>query len=173
VQWRTVSDELLDLFDQGDASISVDLAKFVSVSKESLIEIGLLYALAVAVEECDVEIGRQETGPRMWECLYEAIRAHSFPTAPKRLESFFACKDAESVARYRERHGLGEIVCKIDASGCQTVFEADMTILDNIKPSHNFQHARFEVERYWRQEQSSEPIIEVLLQGKITLLESL
>lgn len=170
IQTQVISQDLLQLFSLRDASLKIDLAEYMSVRNHSVVDIDLLDRLGVAAHDCDVTIASEEASAGLWEYLYELIRAKFFSSAPKRLESFFTCKDVHSVELYRKRHGLGEIICAVDATACTTVFEADMTILDDIAPYYNFKQAVPEIKRYWQQEHSKNPLIEVLLQGKITLL---
>lgn len=163
--------ELLDQLEISDKQLKVDLRKYVPVSEgESVVGGELLNLLIIASLKCDIEIGSKHQSASFWEYLYEIVRARYCPNAPRRLQSFFAFQDASSISRYRERHGLGDIECKVDGSQCHTAFSADMTVLDEIDGRMNFAKALPEVVRYWRQEHSEAPVIEVLLQGKVKIL---
>lgn len=64
-----------------------------------------------------------------------------------------------------------KIVCRIDASDCNVAFEADTTLLDRIGSNYSFTEAFREVRRYFDQERSDDPVMEVLLQGRVKILE--
>lgn len=164
--------ELLDQLNTGDENLNVDLGKYVPASTgQMVVGGGALSHLVKASLKCDIEIGSKQQSASFWEYFYELVRIHHCPEAPSRLQSFFAFKDSASIVRYRERHGLGDIECKVDGAECRTAFSADMTILDEIDGGMNFAQALPEVVRYWKKERSDSPIIEVLLQGKVKLLE--
>lgn len=153
-------------------SLKVDLQNFIKASTNgSIVDGDLLSRLELAALECDIWIESPEASSGLWEYLYELVRGRFFPSAPKRLDSFFACKDIQSIIDYREKHGLGEIICAVDGTKCPVAFEADMRVLDDISPDFNMKRALPEVRRYWNQEHSENPLLEVLLQGEIKLLE--
>lgn len=108
-----------------------------------------------------------------WETLYEQVRSAERPNCPTRLNSYFACKDIDSLSRYRDTHWSDrmndKMACQVDIQGCSVRFEADMVILDRITEDMNYEAARPYILRYWDQEVSDQPIIELLLQGSIVL----
>jgi hypothetical protein len=114
--------------------------------------------------------------PKIWEYLYEKVRQEHFPHLPSRLNSFFSFKHLEDIAYYKEKHitdGLDRIKCKLDISGCNILFESDMAILDEIEPNSFYPEVEEKIKNYWQQKYSKSPVIEILLQGEITLLEEL
>lgn len=108
-----------------------------------------------------------------WEILYEDTRRIERPKCPTRLKSYFACNDIASLRQYRDAHWSNrmsdKIACEINTKNCKVAFEADMTILDDITEEMNFENARPHILRYWDQEESSTPIVELLLQGSVVL----
>lgn len=108
-----------------------------------------------------------------WECLYEQVRSEDRPRCPSRLESYFASKDLKSLSRYRDDNWSNKmedkIACQINIEACHIAFEADMVILDRVTDDMNFKTARTHILRYWDQEASDQPNIELLLQGSIVL----
>ena len=174
VQKETLPKELGELLSLKDLTLKVNLQKFIKASTNNLTVDGdLLSQLTLAAQNCEIWIESPEASVGLWEYLYELVRSGLFPSAPKRLESCFACNDIQSVINYRKKHGLGEIMCAVDGTKCKVAFEADMRILDDISSDFNMKRALSEVERYWNQEQSENPLLEVLLQGEIKLLESI
>lgn len=114
--------------------------------------------------------------PKFWEYLYEKVRQEHFTGLPSRLNSFFSFKHLEGIGYYKEKHitdGLDRIKCKLDISGCHILFEGDMAILDEIEPNSFYPEVEEKIKNYWQQKHSKSPVIEILLQGEITLLEEL
>lgn len=114
-------------------------------------------------------------GGTFWESLYERVRQQERPSCPSRVKSYFASRDVDSLRRYRNDHWgdkMGDkMACAIDVSGCTVAFEADMVILDKVDGDMTFETARPHILRYWDQEMSSNPNVEVLLQGTVVLGE--
>lgn len=112
-------------------------------------------------------------GATFWEALYERVRREERPTCPTRLKSYFASRDLNSLRRYRDEHWgskMGDkMACEIDVSGCPVAFEADMVILDKVSHDMTFESAKPHVLRYWDQEMSPNPNVEILLQGTVVL----
>jgi len=108
-----------------------------------------------------------------WEYLYEHVRSADRPACPSRIESYFASKDLTSLARYRDNHWHDKMgdktACQINIEACQVAFEADMVVLDRVTEEMDFESARAHILKYWDQEMSDEPNIELLLQGTIVL----
>jgi hypothetical protein len=118
----------------------------------------------------DLPLRRRRSAIAFREHLYERVRMQYAAHAPRRLDSFFVCKSLEAVRAYRKRHRLGEVNCKLKALGKHVAFQADMTHLDRVSLSQNFASAVTGIRRYWLQETSDDPLIEVLLQGHLVLL---
>ncbi len=112
-------------------------------------------------------------GSTFWESLYERVRRDEKPSCPSRMDSYFACRDLETLRRYRDKHWpdkMGDkLVCEVSISDCPVVFEADMVILDEIDGAMNFSSAAPIVRSYWDQKFSKQPILEILLQGSVLL----
>lgn len=116
-----------------------------------------------------------EFGTIFWESLYERIRQEERPACPSRLLSYFGSRDEDSLRRYRDKHWpdkMGDkLSCLIDVSACSVAFDADTVILDDVDDHMTYKTARPHVLRYWDQEQSTAPIMEVLFQGTVVLGE--
>ncbi|MDN4040269.1 hypothetical protein, partial [Massilia sp. YIM B02443] len=57
------------------------------------------------------------------------------------------------------------------ATMTRTAFSADMAILDAMELDQTFASAAKEILRYWRQERSKKPLMEMLFQGRARLGE--
>tara|TARA_R110002124_G_scaffold128157_8_gene288579 strand:+ start:4796 stop:5482 length:687 start_codon:yes stop_codon:yes gene_type:complete len=116
-------------------------------------------------------------GATFWEALYERIRTEERPDCPSRLKSYFASRDIDSLRLYRDEHWANrmgdKVTCAIDISRCPVAFDADTAILDEVGAGMTYRSARPNVLRYWDQEKSSRPIMEVLLQGTVVLGEQI
>ncbi|WP_233317715.1 hypothetical protein [Pseudomonas sp. Au-Pse12] len=112
-------------------------------------------------------------GATFWESLYERVRRDEKPSCPSRMDSYFACRDSESLGRYKAKHWLNKmddkLACEITISDCPVVFEADMVVLDEIDGTMTFASATPQILRYWNQEFTKRPIVEALLQGCVVL----
>lgn len=122
-------------------------------------------------------IVKMDFGATFWEALYERIRTEERPDCPSRLKSYFASRDIDSLRLYRDEHWadlMGDkLTCAIDISGCPVAFDVDTVILDRVGGDMTYRSARPHVLRYWDQETSSRPIMEVLLQGTVVLGEQI
>lgn len=112
-----------------------------------------------------------------WECFYERVRSEDYPTAPSRAASFFLFSSLESAVAYERKHRTGAshdyLFCDVVATTPRTAFVADMTILDEVGFEQTYAAAAEEIRRYWRQERSETPLMEVLFQGTANLGERL
>jgi hypothetical protein len=106
---------------------------------------------------------------RFWEYLYESVRKTHAPKRPIRTRSIFVCLNQEAIDKYRQRHGLGELLCRVELIE-GTSFIADMTLLDRISPNASYTDSAPDVKAYWDGKISSDPLREVLLQGRVRLL---
>ena len=140
------------------------LAHIGKIQTEHFIEIA---RLASALSKTDDKV----IAIRFWEFLYETVRKTYAPTKPIRTESFFACINQETVKKYQQRHGLGELLCRVELME-GTAFVADMTILDNIHPDASYSESVKDIQAYWDGKMSSDPLREVLLQGRIRFLHA-
>ena len=123
--------------------------------------------------ECGLGFYGSAGGPVFWEYLYERVRRLYFDKCPSRYDSYFTFKTLEDITAYKEKHGASGVICRVDISNCHTVFECDMSILDEIDHSYGYAKAEEAISKYWKQERSSCPITEVLLQGEIKFLDLL
>ncbi|WP_122425546.1 hypothetical protein [Pseudomonas viridiflava] len=125
----------------------------------------------LAVEAPSILAG--DFGATFWESLYERVRRDERPSCPSRMDSYFACRDLESLGRYKTKHWPqkmnDKMACEITISDCPVVFEADMVVLDDIDGTMTFASATPQVLRYWDQEFTKRPIVEALLQGCVVL----
>lgn len=165
------SQQLCDAIEEGR---NIDLSLYDAAAGQSsgrLVQAEHLNAVQNLALRADLGAPTSTIACRFWEHLYETIRAEEFPHRPKRLKSFFVFKDEETAAWYRETHNQGEVVCKVEVTQSRVVFEADMTILDDIDETKNYSEAIPAIRRYWRQEMNDFPKIEVLIQGRFKFLD--
>lgn len=106
---------------------------------------------------------------RFWEFLYEKVRKAHGPRKPIRSKSIFACLNWEAVGKYRQKHRRGELLCRVELLE-GTSFIADMTLLDRIHPNASYSQSIPDLQAYWDGCMSSDPLCEVLLQGRVRLL---
>lgn len=109
------------------------------------------------------------TATKFWEYLYESVRAEVAPDRPRRTSSIFACHSLDAVQRYSTTHARGEVLGRIELLE-GTTFDADMALLDSVEVSWTASRARPVIESYWKGEFSSDPLPEVLIQGRFRML---
>lgn len=106
------------------------------------------------------------------EYLYERVRKEVAPTAPVRCQSIFACTDGDSVIRFCDLYKRANVVyCNLHCINSTACFQADMCLIDKVEKELIFDDAVKYVEQYWRHEQSSSPLFEIILQGNFNLGE--
>jgi hypothetical protein len=100
------------------------------------------------------------------------VRETQAPDAPSRSGVIFASPDLVNAERFMRHYpGYGDTLFSLEISQCQAHFEADMGWLNAI-PSHaNADEAAVQVQAYWKQRVSDDPIMEVLVQGEIMVIE--
>jgi hypothetical protein len=134
---------------------------------------GPLAAAMIPLAKGAIPIHEAKFSVTFWEALYEAVRSTERPACPSRLDSYFACNDLAALRRYRDSHWgsrmADKAVCQIDIVGCHVRFEADTVILDQVTEVLTYEAAKKEILRYWDQEMSDTPVIELLLQGTVVL----
>lgn len=106
-----------------------------------------------------------------WESLFEQIRAEDFSEQLSRLESFFATPALEEAAVFKREHGIGELLCKVDLSGCTTQARLDYALLGAIDGGWDYARARLQIADYWAGKVSRTPLMEVLCQGEVVFGE--
>lgn len=106
-----------------------------------------------------------------WESLYEQVRAELFPEQLSRLESFFATPALEEAATFKREHGIGELLCKVDLSGCTTQARLDYALLSAIDGGWEYASAQSQIADYWAGNVSAAPLMEVLCQGEVVFGE--
>jgi len=110
-----------------------------------------------------------------WECFYERVRSDEFSNAPSRSTCFFLFSDLDSAVDYDRKVHTGPrhnyLFCNVVATSTLTAFSADMTLLNEVVLEQTFASAAEQIRRYWRQERSEKPLMEVLFQGTACLGE--
>lgn len=106
-----------------------------------------------------------------WESLFEKVRSDDFPEQLSRLESFFATPALEDAAIFKREHGIGELLCKVDLSGCTTQAQLDYALLGAIDGGWDYARAWQQIGDYWAGKVSHSPIMEVLCQGEVVFAE--
>lgn len=151
----------------------VDLTEHLYGKRGPRIHTSQLRQLYHQAIRCDFNVPMPTIAVRLWEHLYERVRADHRCERPRRLDSFFTCRDELSVIKYQRRHGLGQIICQVDAEHCDLIFASDMTVLDRVSEESCYETALPQIINYWDQKHSDDPIIEVMLQGKVRLLDEI
>lgn len=112
-------------------------------------------------------------GTAFWETLYDRVRRDERPDCPSRLDSYFVFRDMETLGRFVQTHWpkkmADKVVCEVLLSDCHLTFDADTAILDAVVASMTYHEAAPHIRRYWDQEQTANPMIELLVQGKVAL----
>lgn len=106
----------------------------------------------------------------VWEYIFELSRQYVDKKLPSRLDSYFLFDSLDSSKYFSQQHrqGLGEIyLVNIVHQICAMSF--DMNWLDSIPLSATFGDALKTAIRYWKQEKTDRPIMEVLFQGEYKL----
>lgn len=106
-----------------------------------------------------------------WEAFYEQVRATWFAHQPSRLESFFATATLEEAAVFKRQHGVGELLCKLDLTGCNVQARLDYTLLQSIDGGWDYARAQSQIADYWAGKLSATPLMEVLCQGEVVFGE--
>lgn len=108
-----------------------------------------------------------DNGSYLWEFITESVRLNFFNDKPKRLESIFLFDSIESCNYYISNHlkGNGKIY-EIELIDTEDFFEADMRIIDNIENHILFEDLINEFADYWKGKNTSNPIKEIIFQGK-------
>lgn len=129
----------------------------------------ILLDICKKCQNSGVVFASKDDAVKLWEYLYEIVRIKFFPDAPSRLQSYFSFQAPTSIDYYRQVHQATGISCEIDSSFCTATFAADMKFVDMIENYHTYSEAENLVKQYWTQQKSTSPIIEILLQGDITI----
>ena len=150
---------LEDVVKEGLAALSFD-PRLVPAENETF------FRLALASETLK---NPAKISVRFWEYLYEQVRVTHSPSAPSRLESFFACRSLEDVNRYRQLPSAHlaqrQVLCKVVPIEPLVQFDADMMLTELVEPQCRFEQAEQLIAAYWAQETSPAALNEVLLQG--------
>jgi hypothetical protein len=104
-------------------------------------------------------------GAQVSEIIFELIRRLEFENRPSRLQSMFACTSLSEAAAFRA--GYGKPSNRIFEVRSATTFAGDMNLLFcGTCPAAAIELAR----KYWREERSSTPTVEVLLGPPVTVV---
>lgn len=102
----------------------------------------------------------------LWELIWETIRNNEFPTMPSRLDSVFLFKDKTIALQFQEeQRDMNYIMVPIKLSEGQTE-EFDMNWFTEVSSNATLTEAQEYARKYWRQEMTEHPIIEVLHKGQ-------
>jgi hypothetical protein len=107
-----------------------------------------------------------DNGPLLWEYFFEKVRLNEFSHLPKRFSSTFFFDNTDNCNYYRNNHlnGIGKIK-GIELIETRNLFQGDMKILDDVEISISRDELIEMVRKYWRGEQTDNPIIEIIFQG--------
>lgn len=111
--------------------------------------------------------------PKFFEFYYDLIRARMANKRPCRLNSYFAFKDIPRAIQFQKEQPKNDpIICRLDVSKCDEIFEADMFWIEEIQDCSADKAIEL-CEKYWLGEKSKANKIEILLQGEVTFLEKI
>lgn len=114
-----------------------------------------------------VGINLFEEGFYLWEYLYELERTNN--RLPKRENSFFLFDNKKDCEYYIKTHkGYGEI-CEVEITEIKNLFKGDMNLLDEIENYFTYSESKILIDKYWNQEESSNPVFEYLFEGECIL----
>jgi hypothetical protein len=164
-----------------DGSSQVDLSDYISglegMTVFDIDALRVLRKLTYLSRDFLKEGYRPENELEAWfrESLFERLRSAEFPNAPSRATCFFLFLNLETALAYAREHRTGRpqdhLFCNVKAARTRTAFEADMKIFDQVELKQTFACAAEHIRRYWRQERSEHPMVEVLFQGEALLGE--
>ena len=100
------------------------------------------------------------------ELIWESVRRESFPERPSRYRSYYGVRTLDAAVAFREKSNSS--TCSIYKLSSDHYFEADMNLLSFSKCSMSTLDM---AHRYWSGEISSQPQVEILLSGKVAVLE--
>lgn len=169
------------LLEKNDGASQVDLSDYIpGLDGVTVFDIDTLRALRKLTylsRDFLKEGYRPENELEVWfrESLFERLRSVEFPNAPSRATCFFLFRNLETAVAFEREHRTGRpqdhLFCNVVATTTRTAFEADMKLFDQVELEQTFTCAAEHVRRYWRQERSEHPLVEVLFQGKALLGE--
>lgn len=124
----------------------------------------------------------QYTDSSVWELCLEFVRLNHFPNFPSRLQSLFGVENLENALLWKgflSHYTNSKInICKID---CSDYFKFDARWITNppaLASSDNFNFNNNSIAKmlecsykYWNQEMSSNPLMELLLVFPVKILE--
>lgn len=100
------------------------------------------------------------------EHFIERVRQDVRPDAPRRRECIFACSERSHVERFHElAPRANAMMVTLQVIRCDSMFVADMAVLDEFDNDHGYEQARTIVENYWRGQTAQNPCPELLIQG--------
>lgn len=105
------------------------------------------------------------------ECLFERVRASTFPELPSRMRSAFALETYRGALRYRE--GSEHIYLIALADPAQPFFRADITLLTTIRQRRTCEEVEEWIQTYWRGAIHDPEMVEVLTEGELVVRDRL
>ena len=106
----------------------------------------------------------------VWEYIFEIARQYVDKNLPSRLDSVFFFDNINSAKYYstKQRQGLGEVyMINVIQEDCAQAF--DMNWLDSIPLCATFGDAIKTAIKYWQQETTDNPTMEILFQGQFEI----
>lgn len=107
----------------------------------------------------------------LWEFIWEIVRKYEFPSMPSRMESVFLFKDAETASDFlRDWRDLRYRAVSVDIDE-GTTQEFDMNWFTDVPYDIPVSEAKDYARKYWRQELTEHPVIEILHSGTYSWTE--
>jgi hypothetical protein len=107
----------------------------------------------------------------LWEFIWEMVRNYEFPSMPSRMESVFLFKDAEVASNFlRDCRDFRYKAVSVDIDDGPTQ-EFDMNWFTDVPYDIPISEAQDYARKYWRQELTEHPVIEILHSGMYSWTE--
>jgi len=101
----------------------------------------------------------------LYDSFFELVRRDSFPEKPSRFQSIFCWEEMSTVVHFIENHAEYPVtVWEIEGEGYH---KADWNLLRAETFAHGIQNAH----RYWRGDETEEPIWEIVMPLPVTVAE--
>jgi len=110
-------------------------------------------------------------GTRFWEYLFERVRVTNFKDKVSRLDSYFLFKSIDDCKCYMETRNITDDIVKVEIIEAENIFEYDMMFMENIENHYTIKMINENINKYWNKEFTSNPLIEVLLNGKFKIVK--
>lgn len=108
---------------------------------------------------------------RFFEYFFEESRKKINPKLPSRLKSYFLFVNKKDAVLYKENLVNKEKyeIFSVNIIEEKENFKADMKWIDMISEEQLYKDAEIIINNYWKQRSTSNPVIEMLIQGKIEI----